>query len=107
MRIHQITGKEKGMMVIGEASEIRSFGSMLVESTGNLPEKENAEWPPLLAELDFTNAPGYTLSFHLETTEGAIPKSSGFHSEILKTFIFVFAIIGIISVVRWFVNVAL
>jgi len=107
MRIHQFSGKENGMMVIGKASEIRNFGKLLIEATSNLPEKEAVEWPPLVAELGFTNARSYSLSFHLETADCTNPKGNGFHSETMKIFLFGFAIVGIVSVAKWVVNIAL
>ena len=107
IRIHEYSGKENGMMIIGTASDIKNLGHRLIDSCNELPEKENVEWPRSLESLEISNIPNYSLSFHLETINETNPKGNGFKSEITKTIFFTFAFIGFISVIRWLIGLVI
>jgi len=107
MRIHEYSGKEKGLMIIGSASDIKYLGQCLIDSCNDMPESEKTEWPRTLHNLEIRNAPGYSLSFHLETTMGDKPKGNGFQSEKSKTVFLILAVIGFISIIRWAIKLVL
>ena len=104
MRVHAYRGKECGLMLIGTATEIRSLGQGLVGACRDLPETEAINWLRRLEEFQIANRPNYSISFHLETSDGAEPKGDGFQSGLSRTVTLVLAIVGIVSVVRWVIE---
>ena len=106
-RIHEYSGKEKGMMIIGAASDIKYLGQCLIDSCKDMPENEKTEWPRILHNNEIRNAPDYSLSFHLETTTGDKPEGNGFQSETSKTIFLILAVIGLISIIRWTIELVL
>jgi hypothetical protein len=103
IRVHQYSGKEKGIMVIGTASALNELGHELVTRTEKHPELVEEEWPKLVASRELGTAPDYAISFHIETTRGNTPSTKK-ESEILRTVFFVFAIIGVVATVKWIVS---
>ena len=104
IRIHEYSGKENGMMIIGTSSEIKNLGHDLINSCNNIPETEGTEWPRSLKEIEISNAPNYYISFNLETNNKNLPKGNGFQSETTKTIYFIFVIIGVFSSIKWLAN---
>ena len=103
IRVHQYSGKEKGIMVIGSAAALNKLGQELISGTERQPELVEKEWPKMIASRELGTAPDYTISFNIETTRGNIPPTKK-ESEILKTAFFVFAIIGVLATVKWMVS---
>ena len=106
-RVHSYSGKERGLMVIGTAADLRQFGQRLVDECRAVPETEPIEWPRQVAEVPISNTTCYSLSFHLETSDGAKPKGSGLEGDLIKTAYLVLAAIGVISLVAWTVQLVL
>ena len=100
-RLHSYGGKERGLMVIGTAADLRELGQRLVDECRDAPNTEAVDWPRHIAEVPQSNAPNYSLSFHLETLDGIKPKGSGFQGELGKTVYLILAAIGAISVLYW------
>ena len=103
IRVHQYSGKEKGIMVIGTATALSELGQELVNKTEKQPELAEEEWPKLVASRELGAAPDYTISFHIETKRGNIPQTKK-EPEIVKTTFFIFAIIGVVATVKWLVS---
>jgi len=103
IRVHQYSGKEKGIMVIGTATALNELGQELISRTERQPELVEDEWPKLIASRELGTAPDYTISFNIETTRRNIPPTKK-ESEIVKTVFFAFAIIGVVATVRWIVS---
>ncbi len=99
MRIHATRAR---VMLIGTATEIRSLGQRLVDACRDLPETEAINWPRGLEEFQIANRPNFSISFHLETSDGAEPKDNGFH-DLSRNIIRIFAILGVLSIVSWVV----
>ena len=100
MRIH---ATRESVMLIGTATEIRSLGQRLVDACRDLPETEAINWPRGLEEFQIANRPNFSISFHLETSDGAEPKDNGFQSDLSKNIVRIFAIVGVLSIVSWVV----
>lgn len=88
IRIHEYSGKENGMMIIGTASDIKNLGHRLIDSCNELPEKENVEWPRSLESLEISNIPNYSLSFHFiwKRSTKLIRKVMGLKVKLLKPY---------------------
>jgi len=100
-RIHAFSGKERGLMVIGTAVDLRQLGQRLIDECRDAPDTEAVDWPRHVAEAPVSNATHFSLSFHLETRDGIKPKGSGLEGDLSKTVYLVLAAIGAISVVYW------
>jgi len=88
-------------MIIGTAADLRQLGQRLVDACRDAPETEDVAWPRHLADAPVSNAADYSVSFHLETRTRSTPKGNGLQSGIVKTVIFVLAVVGLISVLLW------
>jgi len=100
-RIHHYFAKERGLMIIGTASDLRLLGQRLVDECRDASETEDIKWPRQVADVAVSNVVGYSVSFHLETHQRSEPKGNGLQSEVVKTVFFVLALVGVISLVFW------
>lgn len=99
-RIHHYDGKERGLMIIGTASDLRELGERLLNECRDAPEAEEVDWPRLVADVAVSNVFDYSVSFHLETRNQAQPAGNGLH-ETVKTVFFLLALVGVVSLVLW------
>lgn len=76
MRLVRYAGKEDGLMVIGNASELRQLGAALLALPEDVPNLSSERWPRLVVEVGVDATQDYKLSFSLDTTAGDIPKTN-------------------------------
>jgi len=101
VRVHQYTGRENGIMIIGTRTDWRCLANQLFAATENAAKKKDAAWPPLIAKSKVSGRWDYSVSFHLETESGVPKDRLVFESEVVKILVRVFAIIGLVVSVRW------
>jgi hypothetical protein len=107
IRIHKISGKERGLMVIGTASELRHLATDLKAGLDGKPEKTEANFPEFVTACLPVKNLDQGISFNLETSSGDQPRSAFLDTEVGKTIFLVLAVIGVISIVRWVMSHAL
>jgi hypothetical protein len=107
VRVHRISGKERGLMVIGTASELRSIGTGLLAGLDGKPEKSSSAFPEMVFACLAVEEKDQGLTFNLETEAGDQPKKVFGDTELGKSVFFVFAVIGLLASVRWVLSHAL
>ena len=101
IRLHKISGKERGLMVIGSASELRALASDLLAATNGKPEKTSEDHPVMLSEFLPVKDLDQGLSFHLETEKGDLPKTVFGDTETGTVIWFLLAIVGLVAIIRF------
>ena len=103
MRAHMYQGRERGVMLIGSAAEIRWLGERLIAGA-DAGAKPDADWPTKLAECDVSDNPKdpYTVSVHLDTASRVPATNTNRASGIFYVFAVLtpFAIFGAYSMLK-------
>ena len=103
-RIHEYSGRENGLMVIGPRSSVRSLIAELAAATDVISERADTEWPPQLQSFEVEGRDGapYLVSFHLETVSARQPKSrlSPIVRKLATAVLFVLCLVGATTIVR-------
>lgn len=107
VRVHQVRGKERGLMIIGAASELRAVATRLLAALEGKPEMSSSAGPEMISEYLDVQELDQGISFHLETISGDQPKKVFGDTELGKTIVFILAIIGFIATVRFVASYAL
>ena len=107
VRVHVVAGKERGVMVIGTASELGKMATALVAGLDGKPENSTSSFPELVAEYLPVQDLDQGVSFHLETQPGDQPRKVFGDTELGRTVFLLLAIIGLVSIVRWVLSHAL
>ncbi len=111
IRVHIYQERDSGMMLIGSRSALEKLRAELTVALQDAPEKEAADWPRELCGFSVPNPQGsdwpYAVSFHLETVTGAKPERPTYSRLPGKSQIvlWLLAIVGMVSVVRWLASV--
>jgi hypothetical protein len=101
IRVHRVTGRERGLMVIGDATSLRQLAEGLAAGLTGKPEQTDSTDPELISEALPVRDLEQGIAFYLEPISGAHPGKPFGDSPIGKTIFFALAIIGLISVVQW------
>jgi hypothetical protein len=106
-QLRAYTGKETGLMVIGTASDYRSFAEQLVHAA-DTGDSQASSFPPEIYKLPatgpYSDRPDFELSFHLVSSaslESALPLKRASLPTLLLLGVLSLCVIGAITVVRW------
>ncbi len=107
VRVHAVTGKERGLMIIGSASDLRTMATDLAAGLVGKPETVTSSFPELVALYQPVQDLDQGVSFHLETQSGDQPRNAFGDKEPGRTIFFFLAVIGLVSIIRWALSHAL
>jgi len=99
-RAHEYTGREKGMMVIGSATQLQQLSELLKAPI----HTETTEWPTQVTSINIgSESNPYILSFHIENNSNKpvsnIPRNSS-PFWLLATLL-PLAVIGVFAIIHW------
>ena len=94
-------------MVIGTSTDLRNIAKKILLKTENTPETVDENFPSNIYSTEVDIPAEHSLSFHIETATKENPKGSSSESQTVKFLVLVFAIIGVIQILKSVLSFAL
>jgi hypothetical protein len=106
--LHEYSGKENGLMVIGTSETLKALGLQLI-AAGDVPRKTFIDgWPASVADPTtigpYRNGSDYQLSFHIAGStplSEILPLSRRGPHALFTISVAILSIIGIITISKW------
>lgn len=107
--LHSYSGRENGLMVVGDRASIKALGEQLVAAAeAEVPPEGKGDWPVEISHPPvagpYKDVPDFSLSFHLEGP-GSVSEILPLRRRNLPPVVFIAiaasAAIGVITVARW------
>lgn len=113
--LHAYSGRENGLMVVGDRSSLKALGQQLVAAAdAEAASSSGQSWPIAIAHPEvagpYKDISGFSLSFHLEGASPAaevLPLSRRGLPTALFIVVAVCALVGLFTIGRWMVAYAL
>jgi hypothetical protein len=111
--LHAYSGRENGLMVVGDRRSLKALGQQLVAAADTEPSSSSSKenWPvevlhPAVAG-PYADVPDFALSFHLEGSTPASELLPLRRRNLPAPLLFaatICAVVGVITIVRWAVT---
>lgn len=111
--LHAPSGRENGLMVIGTPEGLKELGAQL-QTAGEFASKSSTNWPTEIAHPwvagPYKDVPDFQLSFHIAgdiPISAVLPLTRRSMPTPLLLVISACAVVGLITIVRWVVSIAI
>lgn len=102
------TGRENGLMVVGDRASLKALGQQLVTTAESEAVSSQQDWPATIASPKvagpYSDTPDFTLSFHLEGQRPVgelLPLQRRGISPPFLIAVVIFSAVGLFTIARW------
>lgn len=106
--LHIYSGRENGLMVVGNRDSLKSLGNQLVSAAEANDAAQSERWPAVVARPEvvgpYNDTIDFKLSFHLEGTAPPVevlPLCRRTVSLPVLSGVALLAVVGAVSIARW------